>query len=142
MAIVDARDLLRHAAASGYRLPTARIGGIEEAIEVLGAADRIGCPIALSISETGFRLPIDMVMPSIEAAADGVSVPVVLRWEDVASEATLARAIRLGCNALVLPSRQTPTEELEALAEKCGAIVVRPDAAEFVDLGTSGRRRR
>lgn len=140
MAIVDARDLLKHAADSGYRLPAARIASVEEAIEVLGAAERTGCPIVLSISEARFRLPVDIALPAIEVAAEAVCVPVVLQWEDVATETTLARAIRLGCGALVLPSRPTPTEELEVVAERCGALAVRPDAAEFSAIDVSRSR--
>ncbi|MCW5716316.1 MAG: Dabb family protein [Bauldia sp.] len=140
MAIVDARDLLHHAAASGYRLPAARIAGMEEALEVLEAAERTGCPIALSISEARFALPVDIAMPAIEVAAERASVPVVLRWEEVASQTVLARAIKLGCSALVLPTQQTPAEGLEVLAERCGAIAVRPDAPGFVDLDSSRAR--
>lgn len=139
MAIVEARDLLQHAADSDYRTPAAMIASLEDAVAVLGAAERSGCPIALRIAEAKFLLPADMVMPAIEVAAERAGVPVVLLWDGVASEAMLARAIRLGCSALVLASRQPQTENLEAVAERCGAIAVRPDAPEFVDIDATGR---
>jgi len=140
MAIVDARDLLQHARTAGCRIPATPISGPEGALAVIEAAEHANCPIVLSISEARFALPVDMAMPAIEVAAERARVPVVLRWEDVASETMLARAIRHGCCAVVLAARPTETESLEGLAEGCGVIALRPDDRGFIEMDGSGRQ--
>ncbi|MGV8840435.1 MAG: Dabb family protein [Bauldia sp.] len=97
MPIVDARDLFRHAAEAGYRLPFVAPDGIDDAIGLIAAAGRADAPLVLDLID---RFPWEVAASAVESAAGRSAAPVVLHRGGVAGDGDLTHAIRLGCGAI------------------------------------------
>lgn len=131
--LVDESDLLKQAARESYAVCAFEVPGIELLAGVIDAAERLGAPIILTLSQHRLtHLDIGHFLPALEAAGQGASVPMSIRFTDVTSADTAVRAIGLGCNSIA-PALADGSfdharlmEELTAIVSGCGVALAAP----------------
>jgi fructose-bisphosphate aldolase class II len=131
--LVDEKDLLKQAAREGYAVCAFEVPGIELLGGVIEAAERLRAPIILTLSQQRLaHVDIEHFLPAMEAAGQGASVPVAIRFTDVTSAESAVRAIGLGCNSIAPAladgsfDRAALMEELAAIADGCGVALAAP----------------
>ena len=132
MALVDMRDMLHHAYENSYAVGAFDLVSLDFLEAVIDAAERCRAPVILSVAEPHFaHYDIELMMPAVEAAARRADVPVAIQLDHGRSPASVTRAIRLGCNGVMLdatdrllPDNIKATREVVKLAHACGIPVV------------------
>ena len=132
MPLVDMRDMLHHAYENSYAVGAFDLVSLDFLEAVIGAAERARAPVILSIAEPHFaHYDFELMMPAVEAAARRASVPVAIQLDHGSSLESAARAIRLGCNGVMLDASQlslpdniAATRAVVEMAHACGIPVV------------------
>jgi fructose-bisphosphate aldolase class II len=131
MPMVHLPDLLRHAWHDGYAigaydlLDTAFLEGI------LAGAEACRAPVILSLAESHFsHYDLETLMPAVVSAARRSSVPVAVHLDHGRSPSSVERAIRLGCNSVMVDASDKSLEDNTAatravvrIARGCGVAV-------------------
>lgn len=124
MALTDLNHMLEHAYRHGYALATFEVDDLAALQAVMTAAEETRAPVVLTPDT---HADTDLLLPALEAAAERARIPVALQMGGVDSQETLARAIRLGCNAIRVDGggnsfaqRVQTTQEIVATARSCG----------------------
>lgn len=131
MALVDMKAMLRHAYEHGYAIGGFDVIDLSFLAGVMQAAERCRAPVILSLAESHFgHYDLDTLMPAVEAAARRASVPVAIHLDHGLSMASAVRAIRLGCNGVMvdaseepIAANQTLTRQVVEMAHGCGVPV-------------------
>jgi fructose-bisphosphate aldolase, class II len=129
--LVHMGDMLRHAQANGYAVGGYDIVGLEFLEAIVSACERDRAPAILSLAESHFsHYDFDMLMPSVVEAARRSKVPMAVHLDHGASIGTVTRAIRLGCNAVMVDGSHLPfndnldlTRDVATLAHGCGVPI-------------------
>ena len=129
--LVHLDDLLKHAQANGYAVGGYDIVGLEFLEAIVVACERDAAPAILSLAESHFaHYDFDLLMPAVVEAARRASVPMAVHLDHGATAETVTRAIRLGCNAVMVDASHLPfadnariTREVAQLAHDCGVPV-------------------
>ena len=129
--LVHLGDMLRHAQENGYAVGGYDIVGLEFLEAIVSACERDRAPAILSLAESHFNhYDFDMLMPSVVEAARRSQVPMAVHLDHGASADAVIRAIRLGCNAVMVDGSHLPFEEnlrltraVAALAHGCGVPI-------------------
>jgi hypothetical protein len=119
------------------------VHGLEDARAALAAAAEAGCGVTLlsapaAAGYAGFGWWRALIAAA-RAAMPGVAVEDVLDCDDLAGIAV--EALHGGCRAIVFTGPDAQAAPLAALAEVCGARMLRA-APPALDLGLPGARRR
>jgi len=70
---------------------------------ILAAAERARAPVILSLAESHYEyFDFELMMPAVEAAAKRASVPVAIHLDHGASLESAVRAIKFGCNGVMV----------------------------------------
>jgi len=129
--LVHMDDMLRHAQANGYAVGGYDIVGLEFLEAIVSACERDRAPAILSLAESHFsHYDFDMLMPSVVEAARRSKMPMAVHLDHGASTETVTRAIRLGCNAVMVDGSHLPfdnnldlTRDVATLAHGCGVPI-------------------
>ena len=131
MTIVAMDEMLRHAYANGYAVPSFEINSLEILLGVISAAEQNHSPVILAVTEEQLdKVNFAVLMPSIENAARQATVPVAIQLHDATSLESAVRAINAGCNAVMIDTRHLSidnnvvlTHKIAEMAHACGVTV-------------------
>lgn len=123
MALVDLAELLAHAQQNDYVVAAFEVSGLESVKTIIDAAEINHSPVALSLSHSDEEL--EMLLPSIEAAAKRSSTAVVILSEQTAHLDTAITSINRGSNALALKLSGDVAlkQEIVSMAVDCGVPI-------------------
>jgi fructose-bisphosphate aldolase class II len=129
--LVDLRDLLHHAYEHRYAVGAFDLVSLDFLGGILAAAERCRAPVILSLAESHFEYyDFELTMPAVETAARRATVPVAVHLDHGASLASAERAIRLGCNGVMVDASTEPfaencarTAAVVGMAHACGVPV-------------------
>lgn len=131
MALVNMNDMLQHAHRNGYAVGAFELATLDFLDAIMAAAETARAPVILSVTEAhanGFNF--DLAMPAVEAAARRATVPVAIHLDRGTSPDSAAKAIRLGCNSVMVDGSNLPfgenlyaTRAVVQLAHACGVAV-------------------
>lgn len=131
MPLVNMKDMLAHAYGHGYAVGAFDMVSLDFVEGVMAAAERSRAPVILSLTESHFEhYDFELLMSAMGAAARRSPVPVALHLDHGTSLESAVRAIRLGCNSVMVDaSHMTLGENLAAtravveMAHACGIPV-------------------
>ncbi len=132
MALVNMRDMLRHAYDNNYAVGAFDLVSLDFLEAVIDAAEECRSAIILSIEEPHFaHYDYELMLPAVEAAARRASIPVAIQLDHGSSLDSAVKAIKLGCNgvtldasALELLDNIEATRQVVEMAHSCGVAVV------------------
>lgn len=132
MALVEMQDMIHHAYENSYAVGAFDLVSLDFLEAVIEAAERCRAPVILSVAEPHFaHYDFELMMPAVEAAGRRADVPVAIQLDHGRSLESVIRAIRLGCNGvmldatdLALPDNIRVTREVVETAHACGIPVV------------------
>jgi len=131
MALVHMRDLLVHAHRHQYAVPAFDLVSLDFLEAIVRSAEACQAPVILSLAESHFEyFDFELAMAATEAAARRTPVPVAIHLDHGASLASAVKAIRLGCNGVMVDASTLPfddnvaaTRGVVAMAQGCGVPV-------------------
>lgn len=131
MALVNMRDMLYHAYEHGYAVGAFDLISLEFLEGVMDAAERCRASVILSVAESHSEyFDFELLMPAVEAAARRATVPVAIHLDHGSSLESAVRAIKLGCNAVMVDVSHEPffdninhTSRVVEMAHACGVPV-------------------
>jgi fructose-bisphosphate aldolase class II len=131
MALVHMRDMLDHAYRNNYAVGAFDLVSLDFLQAIIAAAEATRAPVILSLAESHFDyFDFDLVMPAVESAARRARVPVAIHLDHGASLESAQRAIRLGCNGLMVDystlafdDNVLRSREVVEMAHACGIPV-------------------
>lgn len=131
MALVNMKDLLKHAYNNHYAVGAFEIVSLDFLRAVISAAELARSPVILNVVEAHFDLfDVELLMPAVVQAAKRASVPVAIHMDHCTSLASVQTAIRYGCNSVMydganaeLPDNIKQTRQAVELAHGCGVPV-------------------
>lgn len=129
--IVPFKEILRDAFLHKYGVGAFNCLSLENVLGAIEAAERLRSPIILQLAEVQFPYsPLELMIPMFIEKARQASVPVCVHLDHGLSFETCARAIRLGCNSVMIDSSSLPFDQNVALTSE----VVRMARAFGVDV--------
>ncbi|MDZ4201160.1 MAG: ketose-bisphosphate aldolase [Gallionella sp.] len=131
MPLVHMSDMLNHAYRHGYAVGAFDLVSLDFLEGILAAAENCNAPVILSLAESHFgHYDFELLMAATVAGARRASVPVAIHLDHGASLESAVRAIRLGCNGVMVDTSAHPldenlqqTLEIVAMAQACGVTV-------------------
>ena len=131
MPIVDMKDMLQHAYENGYAVGAFDLISLEFLDGIMMAAEKCRSPVILSLAESHFAyFDFERIMPAVEATAERASVPVAIHLDHGESLDSAIRAIRCGCNGVMVDASHSAlaenirlTREIVRMAHDCGIPV-------------------
>ncbi len=131
MPLVDMRDMLQHAYGNGYAVGAFDLVSLDFLEGIIQAAENQQAPVILSLAESHFEyFNVAYIMAATVAAARGAAVPVAVHLDHGRTLESVVRAVRLGCNGVMLDASHRSyednvrlTREVVAVAHRCGVPV-------------------
>jgi fructose-bisphosphate aldolase class II len=131
MALVNMRDMLNHAYHSGYAVAAFDLVSLDFLEAIVKAAEHCRAPVILSLAESHFDyFDFELAMAATEAAAKRTWVPVAIHLDHGESLESAVKAIRLGCNGVMVDASTRPfaenvarTRAVVEMAQGCGVPV-------------------
>jgi fructose-bisphosphate aldolase, class II len=131
MPLVHMKDMLEHAYRNRYAVGGFDLVSLDFLQAILAAAENCRAPVILSLAESHFEhYDFELIMPAVFGAARRARVPVAIHLDHGASLASAERAIRLGCNGVMVDASTKPfddnvarTREVVEMAHACGVPV-------------------
>lgn len=131
MALVNMRDMLSHAHRHGYAVAGFDLVSLDFLEAIIKAAEACRAPVILSLAESHFEyFDFELAMAATERAAKRTGVPVAIHLDHGASLESAVKAIRLGCNGVMVDASSHPFDENVArtkavveMAHACGVPV-------------------
>lgn len=131
MPIVDMKGMLDHAYRNGYAVGAFDVVSLDFVTGIMSAAERSRSPVILSLAESHFDyFDFELLMSAVESAARRAGVPVAIHFDHGMSAESAIRAIRLGCNAVMVDVSHRAFEEnvgltaaVAEMAHGCGVPV-------------------
>lgn len=131
MALVQMKDMLRHAYDNKYAVGAFDVVSLELLQGVINAAEQCRAPVIIGLAEPHLKyFDIELLAPAVEAAARRSSVPVAIHYDHGSGEDGAMRGIRHGCNGVMVDGSHLPlqeniqcTKKVVAMAHECGVPV-------------------
>jgi len=131
MPLVNMKDMLHHAYRNSYAVGAFDLLSLDFLEGIVAAAESARAPVILSLSESHFgHLDFELVMSAVEAAAQRAVVPVAIQLEHGENPDSAVKAIRLGCNGVLVDTPHLPlgenldiTRAVVKMAHACGVAV-------------------
>lgn len=131
MPLVNMTDMLNHAYRHGYAVGAFDVVSLDFISGIMAAAENSRSPVILSLAESHFDyFDFDLLMPAVEAAAKRATVPVAIHLDHGLSLESAVKAIRYGCNGVMVDASHYPfnenvarTSEITDMAHACGIPV-------------------
>ena len=127
MPVVGFSELHQHATDVRYGLAVVNVSALPVARGAIEGAAGLDAPVVLSVC--GGRLD-EGLLPSLEAMARAARTPIGLVGKRIEDAEQATRAIRLGCNGLVLADgvSEQVSSEIGAIATSCGIALIEQPA--------------
>lgn len=131
MPLIHMTDMLGHAYRNGYAVGSFDLVSLDFLTGILTAAENCHAPVILSLREAHFEhYDFELLMAACVVAARRTPVPVAIHLDHGAGLETAVRAIRAGCNGVMVDASALPldenlrlTREVVAMAHACGVTV-------------------
>ena len=128
MPLVNMKDMLHHAYRNGYAVGAFDLLILDFLEAIVAAAESARAPVILSLAESHLGyFDFELVMSAVEVAAQRAVVPVAIHLDHGANPDSAVKAIRLGCNGVMVDaSHLSLGENLEItravvkIAHACG----------------------
>ena len=126
MALIHMREMLEYAYRNGFAVGAFTVTDLESLTGIINAAEFCLAPVILNIDASHFDVQaLEVVMPAIEAAAIGSSIPVAIHLSQSPDPDSVNRAIRLGCNSITVSISTTEQDadtiqKMTEMAHQCG----------------------
>ncbi|MCP3848838.1 MAG: class II fructose-bisphosphate aldolase family protein [Gammaproteobacteria bacterium] len=132
MPLVNMHDMLHHAYENNYAVGAFDLVSLDFLEAVIAAAEKSRASVILSVAEPHFNFyDFELLMPAVEAAARRASVPVAIQLDHGSNLESADKAIRQGCNGIMLDASGAPladniklTQSVVKMAHECGVPVV------------------
>ena len=131
MALVQMKDMLRHAYDNKYAVGAFDVVSRELLQGVINAAEKCRAPVILGLAEPHLEhFDIELLAPAVEAAARRASVPVAIHYDHGSGIEGGVNGIRHGCNGVMVDGSHLPLQEnieltkaVVQMAHGCGVPV-------------------
>lgn len=131
MPLVHLNDMINHAYRHNYAIGAFGVINPDFLEGVMQAAENCRAPVVLNLIESHFaNHDFELLMPAVIAAARRAAVPVAINFDHGTSIASAERAIRAGCNGVMVDTSALPfsenlwqTRDIVAMAHACGVTV-------------------
>lgn len=131
MPLVHLNDMINHAYRHNYAIGAFGVINPDFLEGVMQAAENCRAPVVLNLIESHFEShDFELLMPAVIAAARRAAVPVAINFDHGTSIASAERAIRAGCNGVMVDTSALPfsenlwqTRDIVAMAHACGVTV-------------------
>jgi fructose-bisphosphate aldolase class II len=131
MPLVHLSDMIRHASRHSYAVGAFGVANLQFLEGIMQAAEQCRSPVVLNLIEAHFENDeFEFLMPAVTAAARRAEVPVAINFDHGSSLASAERAIRSGCNAVMVDTSALPfsdnmwqTRDIVTMAHACGITV-------------------
>ena len=128
MPLVNMKDMLTHAYRHGYAVGAYDLVSLDFLEAVVQGTENCCAPVVLSLAESHFEyFDFELVMAATVAAARRARVPMAIHLDHGMSLDSVVRAIRFGCNGIMLDASAHSLEENVArthaavdMAHACG----------------------
>jgi fructose-bisphosphate aldolase class II len=131
MPLVHLSDMLGHAYRHNYAVGAFGVGNLHFLEGIMQAAENCRAPVVLNLIESHFEnQDFELLMPAVLKAARRATVPVAINFDHGTGIASAERAIRAGCNGVMVDTSALPfsdnlwqTRDVVAMAHACGVTV-------------------
>jgi len=131
MPLVQLSDMIVHAYRHNYAVGAFGVANLHFLEGVMQAAENCRAPVVLNLIESHFENQnFEILMPAVKAAAQQATVPVAINFDHGTNLAAAERAIRAGCNGVMVDTSALPfsdnlwqTRDIVAMAHACGVTV-------------------
>jgi fructose-bisphosphate aldolase, class II len=131
MPLVNMADMLNHAYRHNYAVGAFHLVSLDFLSGIVEAAENRHAPVILSLAESHFEYyDFELLMAACVVAAKRATVPVAIHLDHGASLETAIRAIRMGCNGVMVDTSAEPlgdnlhmTQQVVAMGRACGIAV-------------------
>jgi fructose-bisphosphate aldolase, class II len=131
MPLVHLSDMINHASRHNYAVGAFGVNNLHFLEGIIQAAEKRRAPVVLNLIESHFESQdFELLLPAVTAAARRTEVPVAINFDHGTSLASAERAIRAGCNgvmvdtsALLFSDNLWQTRDVVAKAHACGVTV-------------------
>jgi len=131
MSIVNLSNMINHAKQHKYAIGAFGIANLQFLEGIMQAAENCRSPVVLNLIESHFEhYDFELLVQAITAAASRASIPVAVNFDHGKSIASAERAIRAGCNGVMVDTSALPlsdniwqTRDIVKLAHACGVTV-------------------
>ncbi|MDO9012325.1 MAG: class II fructose-bisphosphate aldolase [Gallionella sp.] len=131
MPLVHLSDMINHAYRHNYAVGAFGVANLHFLEGIMQAAENCRAPVVLNLIESHFEsYDFELLMPAVTAAARRAAVPVAINFDHGSSRMSAERAIRAGCNgvmvdtsALTFSENMWQTRDIVTMAHACGITV-------------------
>ncbi|MBI3480349.1 MAG: class II fructose-bisphosphate aldolase [Nitrosomonadales bacterium] len=131
MPLVHLSDMINHASRHNYAVGAFGVNNLHFLKGIIQAAEERRAPVVLNMIESHFENhDFELLLPAVIAAARRTEVPVAINFDHGTSLASAERAIRAGCNgvmvdtsALLFSDNLWQTRDVVTKAHACGVTV-------------------
>ena len=131
MPLVNMADMLNHAYRHNYAVGAFHLVSLDFLSGIVEAAENRHAPVILSLAESHFEYyDFELLMAACVVAAKRATVPVAIHLDHGSSLETAIRAIRMGCNGVMVDTSAEPlgdnlhiTQKVVAMGHACGIAV-------------------
>ena len=121
--LIGFRELLEERRASGSAAGAFTCYTLTTAVGVLRAAERLGAPVILLVSEASYTAPEGrLLLAALRAAAERAAAAVCVQLDHVADRQTIARALADDAGAVMVDGSRLPYEANVALVREARAL--------------------
>ena len=123
--------MITHAHHHKYAVGAFGVANLNFLEAIMQAAENCRAPVVLNLIESHFsNYDFELLMPAVTAAAKRANVPVAINFDHGTSLASAERAIRAGCNGVMVDTSAMPfsdnlwqTRDIVEMAHACGITV-------------------
>lgn len=131
MPLVHLSDMIGHAYRHNYAIGAFGVGNLHLLEGIMQAAENCRAPVVLNLIESNFENQnFEILMSAVNTAAQRATVPVAINFDHGTSIASAERAIRAGCNGVMVDTSALPfsdnlwqTRDIVAMAHTCGVTM-------------------
>lgn len=131
MPIVNLANMINHAKRHNYAVGSFGVANLQFLEGIMQAAENCRAPVILNLIESHFEnYDFELLMHAVSAAAQRATVPVAINFDHGTSLASAERAIRAGCNGVMVDTSALPfsdnlwqTRDIVSMAHACGVTV-------------------
>jgi fructose-bisphosphate aldolase class II len=131
MPLVHLSDMINHASRHNYAVGAFGVNNLYFLEGIMQAAEKRRAPVVLNLIESHFEnQDFELLLPAVMAAARRAEVPVAINFDHGTSLAAAERAIRAGCNGVMVDTSALPfsdnlwqTRDIVTKAHICGVTV-------------------
>jgi fructose-bisphosphate aldolase class II len=131
MPLVNLSDVITHAHHHKYAVGAFGVANLNFLEAIMQAAENCRAPVVLNLIESHFsHYDFELLMPAVTTSAKRANVPVAINFDHGTSLASAERAIRAGCNGVMVDTSAMPfsdnlwqTRGIVEMAHACGITV-------------------